>query len=169
MIQIPRHTLIKLAYIFIDIVFLALAIYLACLLRPMTLMFPVTFHNLFFNSDNPFAFVFHFWIFITLFFNNTFKLYQTRREFGETLEIWQLVKSIALSTLLTIVLIYLAKIEDFPRSILVLVAVFNLVLFSSWRICKRYFVEYLVSQGYNNFNAIIIGAGKVGVALAHEI
>ena len=34
---------------------------------------------------------------------------------------------------------------------------------------KRQFVEYLVSQGYNNFNVLIIGAGKVGLALAGEI
>jgi exopolysaccharide biosynthesis polyprenyl glycosylphosphotransferase len=30
-------------------------------------------------------------------------------------------------------------------------------------------VEYLVSRGYNNFNALIVGAGKVGLALAQEI
>jgi len=34
---------------------------------------------------------------------------------------------------------------------------------------KRIFVEYLVTQGYNNFNVLIIGAGKIGTALTEEI
>jgi exopolysaccharide biosynthesis polyprenyl glycosylphosphotransferase len=44
-----------------------------------------------------------------------------------------------------------------------------ITLLSIWRILKRLFVEYLVVHGYNNFNALIIGAGKVGMALLNEI
>jgi FlaA1/EpsC-like NDP-sugar epimerase len=61
------------------------------------------------------------------------------------------------------------KIEGFPRSVFFLIVVFTTGLFCIWRILKRSFVEFLAANGYNNFNVLIIGAGKVGLMLAEEI
>ncbi len=154
---------------FIDVVFFGLALFFVCWVRESTLPFQVTWHNFFLTTVNPYRPVFFFWALVTVFLNNSYGLYQTKREIFETIEIWQVVKSTLLSALIVIVAIYLLKIEDFPRSILLMVTIFLAAFFSIWRIFKRFFVDYLVRQGYNNFNALIIGAGRVGTALADEI
>ena len=169
MTKFGRRYIIKLIYILIDIAFFCLAIYIACIIRKGTLPFPITFDNLFFNPINSFRYVFYFWILVTMIMNNSNDLYQTKREIIEMAEIWQVIKSVILSVLITIVAIYVVKVEGFPRTVLTLVTIFLAVFFSIWRILKRIFVNYLVVQGYNNFNVLIIGAGKVGVSLAFEI
>jgi len=164
-----KNFLIKFAYIVFDVACACLSIYLAAYLRKATLPFSVTFGNIFFKEINPFRFVFLFWILISILFNHAHKLYYTKRELFESIEIWEVFKSVFLSALATIMLIYLAKIEGFPRMIFGLSAVFMTVSFSVWRILKRLYVEYLVVHGFNNFNALIVGAGRVGEALAREI
>lgn len=169
MIRIGRQFIIQFTYICLDLLCMILCIYVASLFRDSTLSFEVTLHNLFFNPLNSYRFVFLFWIFVTILLNKSYGLYQTKREIFETVEIWRVVKSVFMSTLITIVSFYVAKIPNFPRSILFLVTVSMIVLFSLWRVLKRIFVDYLVSQGYNNFNVLVIGAGKVGHTLVQEI
>ena len=164
-----RVFFIRSTYFLLDIFFAGFSIMVACWVRESTLPFSPTFENLFIDYTNPFHFVFVFWVLAVLFFNNINGLYQTRREILESIEIWQVFKSVCFSSVFTIVAIYSLKIEDFPRSILILSAVFMTVTLSFWRIVKRGFVEFLVERGYNNFNVLIIGAGKVGMALAEEI
>ncbi|MBF0504287.1 MAG: sugar transferase [Candidatus Omnitrophica bacterium] len=155
-------------YVVADIVCIYAAIYLVMLLRHATLPFAISWEG-FFSSANPFKIVFFLWVPVILFFNQTHGLYQTRREMFESLEIWQVIKSVALSTLVAIVLVYLLKIQDFPRGILIFSAAALSVLLSVWRVLKKLLVNFLVEHGYNNFNAVIIGAGKIGVLLADEI
>lgn len=169
MIQRIRQRIIKSIYIGIDLICLMSAIYLASLLRGNTLPFDVNIWNLFFHSGNPYRFVFYFWILISIFLNNNHGLYQTKREIYEAVEIWQVIKATVLATLFTIVAVYLVRVEDFPRSIMIMAPIITAAFFSIWRLGKRIFVEYLVSRGYNNFNVLIIGAGKVGGALVSEI
>lgn len=164
-----RDIFIKCAYIVLDALSLALAIFIASCLRHSSLKFSVTFYNLFFSTINPVRFIFIFWILITIFLNNNYGLYRTKRELLEGVEIWQVIKSVFLSTLITIVAIYLARMYEFPRSIVGWTFFFTFTFSSFWRICKHFFVDWLVSSGYNNFNALIIGAGKVGLMLAQEI
>jgi len=164
-----RIIFIRLTYILLDVLFVFVSIMLAAWLRSDKLPFDITVNNLFFDLANPFQFVFVFWILAVLFFNSITGLYQTHRELLEGLEVWQVTKSVFLSGILTIVSIYVLKIEGFPRSIILLTAVFATFFLSLWRVLKRRFVDFLVAHGYNNFNVLIIGAGKVGVALAQEI
>lgn len=160
---------IRFLYLFIDGFFACLAIYLACYIRQEIQPFPNSFQAVLRGEINPFRQIFLFWVVVTVLVNKARSLYQTNREIFESREIWEVIKSVALSALLTIVVIYLAKVEGFPRSIFILMVVFTIIFFSLWRIGKRLFVEYLVVEGYNNFNALIVGAGKVGLALAAEI
>jgi exopolysaccharide biosynthesis polyprenyl glycosylphosphotransferase len=169
MAQKRRVKFIRFIYVLLDIFLTCLAIYLACVMRRRTLPFPITVHNLFFDYGNPFQFVFHCWILSIVFFNNLNGLYQTRREILESIEIWQVLKSVFYAAVVTMVAIYLLKVEGFPRSILILSGLFIYLFLSIWRMLKRLFVEYLVTRGYNNFNVLIIGGGKVGVALVNEI
>jgi len=169
MIKRSKELLIKSAYVLIDIAVGCLSIYLAAYLRRATLSFTIHPQNIFIDEVNPFRFVFLFWILIAVLFNRAHNLYETKREIFESAEIWEVIKSVFLSSLATIMLIYLAKIEGFPRTVFGLSAFFMGISFSAWRVAKRVFVEYLVARGYNNFNALIIGAGRVGEALAREI
>ncbi len=160
---------IRFSYLMFDIVAIALAFYLASWARPQTLPFQISFRDFFFTPVNPYRGIFLTWLMATLLLNQMYGLYQTRRERLETFEILEVIKSVILSTLLFIVLVYLCRIPDFPRSILFVSAFLMIVFLSLWRIIKKMVVEYLVSNGYNNFNALIIGAGKVGRLLENEI
>lgn len=169
MIKLTKRLFIKVFYILIDIICVLLAIGLACWIREETLPFDVRMSNLFIDPVNPFRLIFLFWGLAAIFLNDMFHLYETRREIFETTEIWEVARSVLLSTMVVIVAIFLVKIESFPRSVLFLTSFSMILFFSLWRILKRVFVGYLVAQGYNNFNALIIGAGKVGISLAEEI
>ena len=165
-----RYFLIKAAYICIDFLCIGFSIYVACQFRAaVALPFEVTPQNIFFNPVNPFRSLFLFWIITTIYLNHSHGLYQTKRELFESIEIWEVIKSAVLSTLIIIVVIYMIKVPDFPRSILLLVTVFIIVSCSLWRLIKRIFVNYLVSQGYNNFHVLIIGGGSISQKLAEEI
>jgi len=155
-------------YLTIDIVCVILAFYIVLLSRAQVVPFNVSVQSLFSPAD-PFKLLFMLWTLLILFFHYTHGLYQTHREQVETLEIWEVIKSIFISTLVIIVLAFLMKIQDFPRSVMILNAIVITIFCSIWRVVKRLVVNYLVSNGYNNFNTLIIGAGKTGVLLANEI
>jgi exopolysaccharide biosynthesis polyprenyl glycosylphosphotransferase len=167
--RLNRYFFVKLAYIMIDIAFMMLAVYVACHIRQKILDFPVTFENIFLNPENPFRTLLFFWVPVTIFTNNANGLYETKREKLESVELFQVFKSVMFSSFASIIMIYALKIEGFPRTILGISTILVVVFFSLWRVAKRSFVEYLVAQGFNNFKALIIGAGKVGATLEHEI
>ncbi|OGX35495.1 MAG: hypothetical protein A3C36_06055 [Omnitrophica WOR_2 bacterium RIFCSPHIGHO2_02_FULL_52_10] len=169
MIRIGRYFIIKAIYIFIDICLLSMSLLIVCWLRQETLPFTVTPHSLFLSPANPFRFIFLSWVLVTVLLNKAYDLYQTKREIFETVEVWKVLKSVTLASLIMIVAMFTVKIADFPRSILILVTVLSFFCLSFWRILKRLFVEYLVTKGYNNYNVLIVGAGKVGAALLQEI
>ncbi|MCA9406376.1 MAG: hypothetical protein KC684_07560, partial [Candidatus Omnitrophica bacterium] len=170
MIKIGRRVFIKIFYILIDIFFLGLSIYCAALIRHVeTLPFDVSIYNLFVNPKNDFRFVFYCWFVVMIYLNNTNRLYETRREIFELEEIWNVFKSSVFSSLLIVVIIYISRIEYFPRSVFLLIAAFMTLTFSLWRMVKKACVSFAVSRGYNNFNVLIIGANKVGQSLVKEI
>jgi exopolysaccharide biosynthesis polyprenyl glycosylphosphotransferase len=167
--RIRRAFVIHCVYVLIDVFFIWGSIALACWLRQATLPFAFNLYNIFLDYRHPYYLVFVSWFFVVPIFNNLHGLYETRREQFESEEVWRVTQSILSSVVLVIVLVYILKIEGFPRSILISIGFFTYVSLVVWRILKRQFVAYLVAQGYNNFNVLIIGAGKVGMALANEI
>lgn len=166
---LAQRYLIRLFYICADILIIALGFYFACKFLPYKLSFDISFYNLFFGSANPFRGVFWFWMLVLTILSYTSGLYQTKREMSEILETWQVFKVNALTALIIIVSIYVLKIEGFPRTIFASSFALLFTLLSMWRIIKRIIVDYLVSQGYNNFKVVIIGAGRVGSTLTDEI
>ncbi len=160
--------LIVAIYVAIDVAAILLAFYLVLSLRPQTVPFEVTPQG-FFSPFNPFKMLFIIWTLVILFFHQVHGLYQTKREQWESVEIWEVARSVLISTLVIIVAAYLFKINNFPRSVVLLNAGVITFFCALWRVFKRLLVYYLVQNGYNNFNVVIIGAGKVGVLLAEEI
>lgn len=161
--------MIRLVYILIDVVFISVAILLACQIRAATLPFEVTPYNLFFAPENPFRFLFVSWLVILIFSFQSKRLYQTKRGILEGFEIAQILQAVMWASVVVIVALYALKIEKFPRSVFFIGTGFIFLFVSVWRFLKRKYVEYIVAKGFNNFNTIIIGAGRVGVALANEI
>ena len=167
MINRTLTILIRLAYVLIDVGCIALSIFAASWLRQERL--PVSLHQLFLDTSHPFHLVFVSWAVTVLFFNAISHLYQTRREVVERHELWLVVRSVVSAAVTVLAFVFVMKIEGFPRSVFFLIAAFTTVLFCVWRVLKRSFVEFLAANGYNNFNVLIIGAGKVGLMLAEEI
>ncbi len=169
MAKFTRRTLIKLAYISIDVFFIGLALYMASWFNEGKMHFDLTVPNLFLSEVNPFRTVFLSWIFVLILILNSNGLYQTRRDVLEGIELWLVVKSVVWSSISMVVFIYITKMEGFPRSIFVTATFFNIIVLFAWRYFKRRFVESLVASGYNNDNVLIVGAGKVGLLLQEEI
>ena len=163
-----RAIFIVCMYAAIDVFCIVSAFFLVLLFRPHTVPFSVSLQSLF-SADDPFKILFMIWTLLILFFHYTHGLYHTRREQLESLEIWEVIKSICISTLVIIVLAFLLRIQGFPRSVMILNAVVISAFCSVWRVLKKLLVNYLVSNGYNNFNTLIIGAGKTGILLVGEI
>lgn len=164
-----KNKAIKTIYILIDLAILYIAIFSSCLIRQKLINFPLSFFGFLVDPQNPFRFIFLLWMLTTIFFMKMNALYQTRREVPEWVEIWLVIKAVFFSSLLTVVAIYALKLQEFPRTVFMNSMMAMMILLSLWRIAKRWFVEYLVRGGYNNFNVLIIGAGKVGATLAQEI
>lgn len=167
MISRTLSLLIRLSYLLIDIGCIILSIVFASWLRQTA--FPITLRELFFDTINPFHLVFVIWFVTVLFFNGVHHLYQTRREVMEAHEIGQVIKSVFFAAGTVLVFVYSMKIVGFPRSVFFLIVIFTTLLFCAWRFLKRLFVEFLAANGYNNFNVLIIGAGRTGMMLAQEI
>ena len=167
--MIPRivYILIRAFYVLVDVLGVCAAILLACMLRRAA--FPVNVREFFFDTSHPFYLVFLSWLVAVLFFNSLNKLYETHREFVEHHEVGQVMKSIVWSVIFVLVFVYSIKIQGFPRSVFILMVGFTAVFLVLWRIVKRWCVDVLVANGYNNANIIIVGAGKVGLMLAAEI
>jgi exopolysaccharide biosynthesis polyprenyl glycosylphosphotransferase len=148
---------------------MCLAFYVACWIRDGALPFKVSLHNVFIGEINPYRFLFLFWVIISILILNLSNLYQTRREMPEGVELWLVIRSMVMSSIMMAVGIYIFKLDDFPRSIFVILVILSACLLFLWRAAKKIFVQSLVKGGYNNFNVLIVGAGKVGLALAEEI
>lgn len=159
--------LIRMTYVAFDAVSVFLSVVLACWIRQET--FPVSLRELFFDTTNPFNYVFVLWLLTALFFNGLFHLYQTRREVVESHELWLVIRSVFFAALTVVLFVYSMKIIGFPRSVFLLMVTLSGFFFCLWRIFKRVFVEFLAAHGYNNFNVVIVGAGKVGLMLAEEL
>lgn len=167
MIKGTFTALVRLFYIALDIIGISAAILLAGHIRQAAI--PQAIRDILLDWSHPFHFVFTAWLVAVLFFNGIYRLYETRRELLEAHELVLLARSFLFSAMTLIGLVYAFKIEGFPRSVFLLTLLFSFAFLSAWRIAKRLFVNYLVARGYNNFNVLIIGAGRVGLTLAEEI
>src|SRR5436190_19527224 len=113
--QINRRVVIRIGYILIDLFLIWASIVLAIWLRKHTLPFPFSLHNIFFDYRHPYYLAFISWLFIVPFFNMSHGLYETPREQFESQEVWEVTRSVASAAVLIIVLVYVLRIEGFPR------------------------------------------------------
>lgn len=169
MISLSRK-FVRLIYLLIDVACILLAIYIACKIRQPSFTWEVTYYTLFLDANNPFRYVFVTWVIASVLSLNSRALYETKRELLGAHEIVTVFRAIFYSTVVTILITYMFKFQGFPRGILLLGTIFILLFLSVWRTAKRMFVGYLVAKkGYNNSNAVIVGANSAGLALYEEM
>ena len=96
-------------------------------------------------------------------------LYRTPRTRSAQDESLAVVKAVSLATLLLTVFIYLSGVKIISRLIVVTSLLLNTVMLVVWRYAKRQIVIHRVQRGIGVRNAVIIGAGRVGQALARQL
>ena len=96
-------------------------------------------------------------------------LYWTPRTRSSQDESLAVVKAVSFATLLLTVFIYLSGVKIISRRIVVASLVLNTVTLVVWRYAKRQIVIHRVQRGIGVRNAVIIGAGRVGQALARQL
>ncbi|MCK9602804.1 MAG: sugar transferase [Candidatus Omnitrophica bacterium] len=151
-------------YLIIDIILIGFSYYLAYFLRDNLHFIPISM-----ATFRQYSLAFILWGVSLIFFLNNFHLYYTDRSLTIPQEAYLVFKAVFYSAILSAVIIFGFKIEFFSRIIFLSVSVLLFINLSSWRILKRIFIRYTIIRGYNNFNVLIIGAGRSGKELADEI
>jgi exopolysaccharide biosynthesis polyprenyl glycosylphosphotransferase len=96
-------------------------------------------------------------------------LYRTPRTRSAARETAAVAKAVTLATVLLAAFVYLTGVNIVARPVVMVSILANVVLLSAWRFAKRRVVIHRVEQGIGARNAVIIGAGRVGEALAREL
>ena len=96
-------------------------------------------------------------------------LYRTPRGRPASEESFAVIKAVSFATLLLTAFIYLSGVKIVSRSVVMMSLVLNAIALAAWRYAKRRVVIHRVERGIGTRNAVIIGAGKVGQALARQL
>jgi exopolysaccharide biosynthesis polyprenyl glycosylphosphotransferase len=96
-------------------------------------------------------------------------LYRTPRGRPSSKETFAVIKAVSFATLLLTAFIYLSGVDIVSRSVVATSLLLNVVALAAWRYAKRQLVIHRVERGIGTRNAVIIGAGRVGQALAQQL
>lgn len=93
-------------------------------------------------------------------------LYRTPRTRSAGDETYRVSKAVCLATLLLMAFVFVSGYRQVSRAVVLGAGLLDIVALSWWRFWKRKFVIRRVTQGIGTRNALIVGAGSVGQALA---
>ncbi len=96
-------------------------------------------------------------------------LYRTPRGRPSMEETLAVIKAVSFATLLLSAFFYLSGVKIVSRSVVVTTLLLNVVALVAWRYAKRQLIFHRAERGIGTRNAVIIGAGKVGQALARQL
>lgn len=163
-----RGRWIQAAYAIIDVSLILLNCAIAVVLR-----FPAeTVKGLFFGHDP--VITQHYGGFLlldvclTLMYCQGEELYRTPLDRSATDETKAVIKAVSFATLLLTAFMYLSGVTIVSRLVVLTSAAFNILTLSVWRYAKRRLVLHRAERGIGARNALIIGAGKIGQALAKQ-
>lgn len=106
---------------------------------------------------------------LVLLFCQLHDLYRTPRARASSRETLAVIKAVSFATLLLTAFIYLSGVKIVSRSVVAMSLLLNVVALAAWRYAKRRIVINRAKRGIGVRNAVIIGAGRVGQALAREM
>jgi exopolysaccharide biosynthesis polyprenyl glycosylphosphotransferase len=96
-------------------------------------------------------------------------LYSTPRARTASQESRAVVNAVFFATLLLTAFIYLSGVKVVSRLIVAMASLLNVGALVAWRYAKHHIVLRRVEQGIGARNVLIVGAGRVGQALAREL
>lgn len=105
---------------------------------------------------------------LTLMYCHSEELYRTPLERSAVDETASVAKAVAFATLLVTAFMYLSKVTIVSRIVVLSSAGLNILTLSAWRYIKRCVVLRRAESGIGAHNALIIGAGRIGQALAAQ-
>lgn len=157
---------VHLAYFLIDVLFISASFFLAYCLRYGSGCFVLS-YDMPYIADHGLLFLI--WGMFLVFFLNVNGLYSTNRALSIPREIARVLKSVFFASVLAGLVIFLLQFKAFSRFVFVLAAVLLCVSLSSWRALKKIALRKRFAAGKYNTNVLIVGAGRAGRALLHEI
>jgi exopolysaccharide biosynthesis polyprenyl glycosylphosphotransferase len=95
-------------------------------------------------------------------------LYRTPLTRPPSAESFSVVKAISFATLFLTAFINLSGVKILSRLVVAISALLNIITLAAWRYAKRRMIVRRVERGIGVRNALIVGAGKVGQALARQ-
>jgi FlaA1/EpsC-like NDP-sugar epimerase len=100
-----------------------------------------------------------------------FRLYKSLWQYASIDELLQIFNGVVVANTLTVTYLFLLRVEGFPRSIVLLMGMLDLLFIGgsrlSYRVFRRMKQKYLISDK-NKKRILIIGAGDAGTMLAKE-
>ncbi len=160
-------------YLIIDLILIGILFFLPYLLRYNPDLFSRIFagdlSDLQLLNPEQHLLVYSFWAVVIVLFFFLYGLYETKRELSYLDEAILVLKALFFSSLPSAAAVFFFQVKYFSRLVFLqnlLALAVGLIL---WRMVKRYLVRRRVVRGFNNQNVLIVGAGKVGQALAREI
>lgn len=105
---------------------------------------------------------------LTLMYCQGEELYRTPLDRSALDETGSVVKAVGFATFLLTAFMYLSGVRIVSRIVVVASALMNVFALSVWRYAKRRVVLHRAECGIGARNALIIGAGRVGQALAEQ-
>lgn len=94
------------------------------------------------------------------------RLYRTPLEQPFWVESATITKAISFATLLLMAFIYLSGVKIVSRSVVAISTLLSAAALIAWRYAKRRFVFHRIEHGLGVRNALIVGTGAIGQALA---
>lgn len=162
-------------YIAIDIVCIAVSLYLPYLLRYSNYPFihSLPLYEKWIRLGNwalkPYTTVFLIWGVLSVLFFHHYQLYRTRRDYSYLDEAALVGKALFWASLSAAGAVFFLQIKIYSRLVFLINALCLFLSCAGWRMLKRSLVRRRVARGFNNQYVLIIGAGQVGQALAREI
>lgn len=153
---------IRFVYFFTDILFISLSFFWAFRSNPDLVSHSPLGIELYLST-------YVFWAIALFFWLHNFSLYYTERHLSILGEWLRVAKCVLFASVSTALFIFVLKIDIFSRFIFIESALLLLVSLSVWRALKRLSVRYLIRKGYANINVLIVGSGRMGLAVAEEV
>ena len=164
-----RGRWVQVAYALIDVCFILINFAIAFSLRfPGVSLRELVFFGRYPNIANHYGGFLLLDVCLTLMYCHGEELYRTPLERSAVDESVSVAKAVTFATLLLTAFMYLSGITIVSRIVVIASAALNVAALSAWRYAKRRLVLHRAESGIGARNALIIGAGQVGRALAEQ-
>ncbi|MFA5069209.1 MAG: sugar transferase [Candidatus Omnitrophota bacterium] len=154
-------------YVFLDLIAMSFVYYSVYVLRCNLGRGISAGLNLPFLQEYTFAFIL--WSIFIIFLFKKNNLYVTDRSLSIPKEMCRVFINVVYSSILMGCIIFFAKYNFFTRTVFFASAAIFSITLGGWRLAKKVILRYLIRKGFHNVNVLIVGAGRIGLAILDEI